>query len=285
MRRFALAFTLFAFSVRADDDAEKRQKVVDKVAEHMKRIKTAPVDERKVREGEVKDTLDRWGSTWAGASGALVIASTDGSAALIVGGTCEKDGVSVVVAAPPKGLPVRLRGGDGGETGKAGRSAAWRDGAYSGESGGNGEGERGGRGGSFAVSAAGASASGATGANGKKAEAGREDDLPDADSVKSIAESTDALQAVWDNEDKRKALLIALAGHRPARGAVACWSKDGKLLVLIGANGDDRNPDGVSVEVAGKPAERIVAIAGNPGMNGKPGAAKAPEGSVTVNGK
>ncbi|MEK7467011.1 MAG: hypothetical protein AAB074_06300 [Planctomycetota bacterium] len=114
---------------------------------------------------------------------------------------------------------------------------------------------------------------------------GGDDDLIPKNDVEAVADSVEKLNVAWEDAEKRKAAIEEISKHRPTRGVIAAFSIDGKLLVLIGANGDDRNPDGASVEIAGKVAEKMVAIAGNARQKGKPGTAKAPEGTVTVNGK
>lgn len=287
MRRFALAISVcaLALALRAEDKPDPRRKAVEDFAARVAKLEAASGDERDALRAEVRDAWDAFGAAHGPAGGALAIANEDGKLVLVVGGKGSKDGVPVVAANPPSGKKLRLRGGDGGEGGRAGRSAAWTGGNYGGQSGGNGGGTGGGRGGAFSTASGGTSVTGSTGANGKDAQGGGKNDLPSAEEIAAIAECADGIERMWDNDDKRRALIDTLEERRPSMGAVACFSSDGKLLILIGANGGDRNPDGVSVEVAGKPAEHVIAIAGNAGKNGKPGKAVAPEGAVAVDGK
>lgn len=279
MRRIALFAFALVLAARAEDPKDARQEAADALAAKVAKMNEGGAEARK----EVSKLSDAFAADYA-PDGALAIGSTDGSLLMVVGGKRAKDGVSVVIATAPSGRKVRLHGGAGGTGGKAGRSASW-DAGYGSMSGANGAGTGGGRGGSFSAASAGVSVTGSSGPNGKDAEQGTDADFPPEAEMAAIAKGVEAVEAAWDDAAKRQAAIDELAKLRPSRGAVAAFSDDGKLLVLIGASGTDRNPDGVSVEVAGKAAEHVVAIAGDKGTDGKAGAAKVPAGGVAVNGK
>ncbi|KAF0247095.1 MAG: hypothetical protein FD180_34 [Planctomycetota bacterium] len=286
MRRFALAIAAFSLSLCADDKPDLRQESADKIAAKVAKMEFDGAEPEKFSD-KIQAMSDEFSAANAPAGEALAIASSDGKVILVVGGKGAKDGLTVAVATPPKGRKVLLRGGDGGTGGRAGRSALWiESGAgttwcHSPQNGARGERED-----AFYVTVtqpgAGYWVSGSTGANGTDAEEGGQDDLVPKDDVKAVADAVEKVNAAWENEAKRKTEIEELSKHRPTRGVIAAFSTDGKLLVLIGASGNDRNPDGASVELAGKVAERMVAIAGSAGKGGKPGVAIAPQGAVTI---
>jgi hypothetical protein len=286
VRSFAVSFAALAVSLFADDKHDSRQEATDKIA-----AKVAKMDlEGRDAEGAAdafQAMSDEFSAANAPAGGVLAIASSDGKLILVVGGTGAKDGLAVAVATPPNGRKVFLRGGNGGTGGRSGRSGLWIESGsgttwcHSPQNDASGE-----RADAFYVSVAQPGGrywvSGSTGTNGTDAEKGGKDDLVPKDDVKSVADAVEKVNASWDDEAKRKTEIEELSKHRPARGVIAAFSTDGKLLVLIGASGNDRNPDGASVELAGKVAERMVAIAGTAGKGGKPGVAIAPAGAITI---
>jgi len=286
VRCLAVSFAALALSLFADDKPDARQEAADKIAAKAAKMDLDGGDPEKLSD-KFQEMSDEFSAANAPAGGALAIASSDGKVILVAGGKGAKDGLTVAVATPPKDRKVFLRGGDGGTGGRAGRSALWIENSagttwcHSPQNGAGGERED-----AFYVAVtqpgAGYWVSGSTGANGTNAEEGGKDDLVPKDDVKAVADAVEKVNAAWEDEAKRKTEIEELSKHRPTRGVVAAFSTDGKLLVLIGASGNDRNPDGASVELAGKVAERMVAIAGSAGKGGKPGVAIAPGGAVTV---
>lgn len=95
--------------------------------------------------------------------------------------------------------------------------------------------------------------------------------------VETLAKDLETLAGEWARatKDDRKDLVSKLAAaHRPAAGVLACVTHEGKFLVMIGADGTESHPDGMGVEVSGKPGATVILIPGRAKGDGKPGTAK-----------
>jgi hypothetical protein len=92
-------------------------------------------------------------------------------------------------------------------------------------------------------------------------------------------------------EHERRLLAIDFARHhRPSSGALAIFAHDphdpnGVFLVFVGANGTTANPDGVSLEVVGNPADDVVVVAGDAAPGGEPGRALGPASALLADGE
>jgi hypothetical protein len=93
----------------------------------------------------------------------------------------------------------------------------------------------------------------------------------------TLQKDLESLAEAWARATKPECRELAeklAAAHRPTAGVLACVSKDGRFLVMIGADGTDARPDGVGVQVAGKPGGTVVLIPGRAAKGGKAGTAK-----------
>lgn len=221
------------------------------------------------------------------------LAIVDNGHLFVFGGAGARNGTSVVlVGTPPLGRIV-LRGGDAGLGGCAGRSA-WLDPATDGlRTSDPNPGGLAARGSGFLRGSEDGPwmrgilpwMRGMTGRNGPRAAEGGVAELPAPARLAELARAVDDLATVWGDATRRTAGIVAMATLRPAHGAVAAFSRNQRLFVMLGASGGAGEPDGVSVEVAGAVAPDVLAIAGDAGPVGRPGTAVGPDTAQLVQGR
>ncbi|MCC6741471.1 MAG: hypothetical protein IT452_20700 [Planctomycetia bacterium] len=233
--------------------------------------------------------MESFGRDFAPKDGALVLRAGKDGAVLLAGGTRDRDGVTAILGGRYLAGDFYVFGGDGGARGRAGRTVRSSGDLLWSISPANAAGTDGERGEAMVQSAGGEHTHARVGRNGTDAEAGDDTDLPGKESLAQIGREATAVSAAWKDvagdEERRRLIEKRLRSLRPSTGVVACWSDDGIVCVVIGANGTERNPNGLSVEVVGTLAEVVIAIAGDAGPKGKPGRVIAPKSVYRYDGR